>query len=112
MTTMLIVHGGPEDGAVIPILKPRVAMGSLEDSDIYVVGPGVSPRHAEIFWSGAGYYLTNLNKGNKTRLNHRDIGEIWFLLRNGDRVQLGNSPVSHELAGLEPKDESRIKGQS
>ncbi len=102
MNPMLIVHGGPDDGAAIPIAKPRLAMGSLTGSDVHIDGPGVLPRHAEIFWGGAGYYLTNLIKGNKTRLNHRDIGEIKYLLRNGDYVRLGNSPVSHELTGLEP----------
>ena len=102
MNPMLIVHGGPDDGAAIPISKPMLAMGSLFDSDVHIEGPGVLPKHAEIFWGGSGYYLTNLNKNNRTCLNHRDIGDIKYLLRNGDRVRLGSSSVSHELTGLEP----------
>ncbi len=101
MGPILIVHGGPDDGAAIPISKAKLAMGSLSDSDVRIDGPGVLPRHAEIFWGGAGYYLTSLDKGNKTSLNHRDIGEIKYLLKNGDRVRLGDSRVSHELSRLE-----------
>ena len=102
MNPMLIVYGGPDDGAAIPISKPMLVIGSLIDSDVHVEGPGVLPKHAEIFWGGTGYYLTNLNKHNKTCLNHSDIGEIKYLLRNGDRVRLGNSSVCLELTGLEP----------
>ncbi len=105
MPPVLIVHGGREDGTVIPMIKERLDMGSLSDADIYVTGPGVSLRHAEISWSGAGYYLADLNDGYKTSLNHRDIGGVRYLLRNGDRVQLGDSPVSHELGGLEPNSQ-------
>lgn len=101
MPPVLIVHGGREDGTVIPIIKERLDMGSLSGADIYVTGLGVSPRHAEISWSGAGYYLANLNQGFKTSLNHRDIGGVRYLLRNGDRIRLGDSPLSHELVGLE-----------
>ena len=45
---ILIVHGGPEDGAKIHISKGTLTMGSLSDNDIVVEGNGVSRRHAEI----------------------------------------------------------------
>ena len=92
---VLLVQGGPQDGANIPILKATVIMGFLTDNDIVVGGPGVSRRHAEIFGTDRGYYLRDLGITNHTFVNHREIGEREYLLRDGDEIQLADSDVVH-----------------
>ena len=92
---MLLVHGGPQDGAAIPILKHRVTFGSLPDNDFVVGGTWVHLRHAEIFGTNTGYYLRDLAMVNRTFVNRRDIGDTEYLLRHGDRIQLGDSTIFH-----------------
>jgi pSer/pThr/pTyr-binding forkhead associated (FHA) protein len=91
----LIVYGGPEDGAAIPILKRNITMGCLPDNDIVVDGDGVARRHAEIFQTRAGYYLRDLGVANPTFLNRHDIGGLEQPLRHGDRIQLARSTILH-----------------
>ena len=95
----LMVQGGPKDGAEIPILKPKITMGSLPGNDIVVEGIGVSERHAEIFRRNDGHYLRDLGVVHPTFVNRRDIGETQYLLHQGDRIQLAYSSVTHEFNG-------------
>ena len=94
-STVLMVHGGLEDGADIPIFKPKVTMGSLSDNDIVVEGLGVSGRHAEILGRNDNHYLRDLGVVHPTYVNQRNIGYKEHLLQHGDRIQLASSTVTH-----------------
>ena len=97
----LIVHGGPQDGATIPIWKSAIIMGSLPDNDIVVVGPLVSRRHAEIVRMDAGFYIWDLGISNGTFVNQQHIGEMTYLLKHGDQIRLANSNISHIFSYVE-----------
>ena len=106
-STALLVHGGPEDGAGIPILKSRVTMGALPDNDITVFGPGVAGRHAEIFGRNNRHFLRDLGVVHRTYVNQRAIGNMEYMLQHGDRIQLAFSTVSHLFSsGNRPLDHS------
>ena len=97
-STGLMVHGGPDDGAAVPILRPTVTMGCLPDNDIVIEGTGVSGRHAEILGTNHGHFLRRLHTSNATFVNRRAIGNMKYLLRHGDRIQLAYSTVNHVFA--------------
>lgn len=106
---MLLVYGGPQDGAAIPILKRKATFGSLPDNDFVIDGIGVHRRHAEIFGSSTGYYLKDLAMVNCTFVNRRDIGDTDYLLRHGDRIHLGDSTIFHVfMVGNQPVTKSRF----
>jgi len=97
----LIVHGGPQDGATIPIWKSAITMGSLPDNDIVVVGPLVSRRHAEIVRMDAGFYIWDLGISNGTFVNQQHIGEMTYLLKHGDQIRLANHNIYHVFSYVE-----------
>ncbi len=97
-STVLMVHGGPDDGAAVPILGPNVTMGCFPDDDIVTEGTGVSGRHAEILGTNDGHFLRCLHTSNATFVNRRAIGSMKYLLRHGDRIQLAYSTVNHVFA--------------
>ena len=90
----LVVCGGPDDGATIPIDKPIIMAGHLPDNDVVLEGPGISRRHAEIVATDTGYYLRDLGPANRTYVNTHEIGETEYLLGDGDQIRLGDSRVS------------------
>ena len=100
-TLLMVVHGGRDDGEVIPISKPKVTMGRFPDNDILVEGTGVSGRHAEILATNDGHFLRRLDAVNATFVNRREIGNVKYLLQHGDRIQLAYSTVTHVIAGTQ-----------
>ena len=97
----LIVQGGPQDGANIPIRKPAITMGCLPDSDIVIDGPRVSRRHAEIVRLDAGFHIWDLGITNGTFVNHNHIGETTYSLQHGDQIRLADSNIFHIFSNAE-----------
>lgn len=91
---VLIVIGGPDDGAAVPIAKRTITMGRLPDNDVVINEPGVSRRHAEIVGTVRGYYLRDVGIPNRTFVNGRDIEGTEHPLSEGDRIRLALSNVS------------------
>ena len=65
-------------------------MGRADFVDIKVRGFFVSGLQAKIIKEPDGFYLVNLGKGGKTRLNGEPISDRQPL-RNDDLVQVGKS---------------------
>ena len=97
----LIVHGGPQDGATIPIWKSAITMGCLPDNDIVIDGPRVSRRHAEIVRTEAGFHIWGLGISNGTFVNQRHIGEMTYPLQHGDQIRLAHSNIYHVFSYIE-----------
>ena len=90
----LFVRGGAKDGATVPILHERIAMGSLRDNDLVFEEPGVSRRHAEIFRTDGGYHLIDLADTQTTFVNGASIGQTEHVLQDGDEIRLAKSSMS------------------
>ena len=91
---VLFVSGGAKDGASVPMLKERIAMGSLPDNDFVFDEPGVGRRHAEIFRADSGYQVRDLADSNSTLVNGNAIGQTEHVLQDGDEIRLAKSSVS------------------
>ena len=90
----LVVEGGPQDQETIPLQGRTTTMGRQPDNDAFVPEPGVSRHHAEIVGTDAGYCLRDLYSTNGTLVNKKKVPEGEYLLKDGDRIQLGSSGVS------------------
>jgi hypothetical protein len=88
------VRGGAKDGATVPILQERIAMGSLADNDLVFEEHGVSRRHAEIFRADGGYQLIDLADTQNTFVNSASIGQTEHELQDGDEIRLAKSSMS------------------
>ncbi|MDA8217145.1 MAG: DUF3662 and FHA domain-containing protein [Dehalococcoidales bacterium] len=81
------LHWAEED-RVFPLPPKPVTIGRSIDNDLIIEDASVSRHHAEISFQAGHFSLTDLQSTNGTRVNRRRI--IATLLKDGDRVQLGN----------------------
>ena len=84
----LIIEGGPREDEVIQ-LGPTVTFGREESNDIVVDDGSASRTHAEIIQTDEGYALRDLRSTNGTFVNQEKLGGEDYLLKDGDRIQLG-----------------------
>ena len=76
---------------------PSFELGRDRACHAAVDGPGVEPRHAALERTLGGVLLRDLDTAAGTRVNGRRVREI--VLRDKDRVQLGEGPVLRYRAG-------------
>jgi hypothetical protein len=88
------VKDGPSKGAVYSMQDEVITIGRDNDAHIQIMDQGVSRRHAEIFCVGEMYFLRDLGSRNGTYVNDERISEE--LLREGDRVRIGQTTLTFE----------------
>ncbi len=81
--------GVPSPGERLPLGSVTV-LGRSPESDIIILDPYVSARHAEIVLAGAGFILRDLGSANGTYVNGRRLRRK-RVLRRGDRLELGDT---------------------
>ena len=82
------MEGGPEDGKLVA-LGTTTTMGRESDNDLVVPEAQVSRNHAEIVLTEQGYCIRDLSNTNGTFVNRQRVTEQDFLLKEGDRINLG-----------------------
>jgi hypothetical protein len=85
----LHIKHGPQAGKKIALRKLPAVIGRDPRSDIYINGPSVIGRHAQIFAERNGYYLMDL--GGETFVNGHPVKGSAVVLNPGDIVRLGKS---------------------
>ena len=107
----LTIHGGSRQGVFVHIRKITTTVGRHHDSDVVIDDPSISRRHAEITYSGEGYFVSDIGSKNGTFVNQDNIGKSQRRLENGDEitfvpVRLPGSfriPISRMWCGKTPK---------
>lgn len=90
----LVVKGGPNGGATVPLSGGGLVLGRGPDNDLDIDDETVSPRHAAIMQSPDGYVLRDLGLANGTYVNRDEVGHREHLLKHGDKVRLAGSEPS------------------
>jgi hypothetical protein len=85
----LVVIQKGQDGRAFPLVKERVIIGRLAESDVVVTDPGVSRRHAEVRRENGEFVISDLGSMNGTMVNEATIGER--TLKPGDRITIGRT---------------------
>ena len=85
---VLLVRGGPNDGATVALAEGMATMGRLVINDIMVDEPGVSREHAGVGGDSEGYWIKDLGSRNGTFVNGERVGAEPRRLRNMDRIEL------------------------
>ncbi len=84
----LIVLGGPNDGATVPV-SGSVTMGSGEFNSVRLDDPGVQPSHAQLDLTGDGsLWVTDLS-GGRTLVDDAPVSQVE--LPNGSRLRVGGT---------------------
>ena len=84
----LIIKNGPVSGEEFEI-NGDIVVGRGTMTDIVIIDPTISRRHAMVALADDRYVVSDLQSGNGTRVNGMAIHEP-TPLRDGDEVQFGN----------------------
>ncbi|MBJ80366.1 MAG: Fis family transcriptional regulator [Myxococcales bacterium] len=87
-----IVHHQGENLTRSALFKNLTRVGSDSDADLCLIGDGVAQDHAHIMREQDGYYIGSLGRGRSVVLNGKKVKR--GLLRNGDRIELGESVLT------------------
>ena len=90
----LLVQGGSNSGATMPLSQRPITLGRRTDNDIVVDEETVSRRHALIMETPAGFVIRDLNTTNGTYVNRDKVGADEQVLRHGDRIKLAGSKIT------------------
>lgn len=101
---VLRITSGEHTGKIHSLEDDRVVLG--RDGTLALDDQGVSRQHAEVFRIGELYFIQDLKSRNGTFVNEHRI-EDQELLRNGDRIHLGNTVLVFEDSYARPND-SRV----
>lgn len=86
------------DGREFPVGADPVVLGRHSTADIWLQGPSISRRHAEIRLTPEGCLLADLSV-NGTLLNGQRITEARLLL-SGDLIRVGDHELRYEPAAM------------
>ena len=90
----LTIHGGSRHGVVVHIRKITTTVGRHHHSDVVIDDPSISRRHAEITYSGEGYFVSDIGSKNGTFVNQDNIGKSQRRLENGDEITFGPGEIA------------------
>ena len=90
----LTIHGGSRHGVVVHIRKTTTTVGRHHSSDVVIDDPSVSRRHAEITYSGDGYFVSDLGSKNGSFVNQDNIGNSQHSLVDGDEITFGPGEIT------------------
>ena len=96
----LRIKNGPEKGRVFKLTDDHTTIGRDVSVGVQINDHGASREHAEVFKIGEMFFIRDQGSRNGTYINDEDIKEE--LLREGDRIQVGNT-----ILVFESKEESR-----
>ncbi len=90
----LVVKTGRRAGLEAPVLD-SVRLGSYDGCDIYLPGdPSIAAEHARIVKSADGFQVVPV--GGVTWVGGQQITSAGYVLKHGDKVQLGSTIVEFE----------------
>jgi hypothetical protein len=81
----------------------EITVGRLSSNQLMVNDPKASSRHATISAAGQGYRITDLGSTNGTFVNEQRLSpNAPFTLNPGDRIRVGDTTFTYEVAGAAP----------
>src|SRR5215213_9045285 len=85
----LVAIAGPRSGEVLPVSAPELTIGRDPSNGLCLADLSLSRRHCAITLDGPAARIRDLRSSNGTFVNGMQISD--HLLRDGDRIQLGES---------------------
>jgi pSer/pThr/pTyr-binding forkhead associated (FHA) protein len=77
-----------------PITQHETNIGKAAHNHIVLTDPTVSNAHAILIARGGGYSIADLGSRNGTFVNGERLGPHAHVLRHGDTIQLGQTPLT------------------
>ena len=90
----LVVELGPRPGARHR-LAAQNTLGRTQSADIVVPSDQISRRHADVFALEGEFWIADLGSTNMTKVNRVPLGTKSHLLKNGDKISIGDVLLSY-----------------
>ena len=101
---------GPIKGAVFQLAQEDVTVGRQTSSQLCIGDPSVSRQHCIIQQSSDGFRIRDLGSNNGTFVNGKQVEEC--LLREGDRIRIGDTVLSYGTGGAPLPDNGVVANSS
>jgi FHA domain len=102
---VLVAVGGPMKGQRYPINKSNYRVGRNPSNDLCAAADdSVSSNHASLRYENGGLFVYDQGSLNGTFLNEQRVSGTPAMVRQGDRIRLGESVF--EVAGAAPDSRS------
>ena len=99
---LTVIRPDGSEGAVIPLTDQGVVLGRDSDFAVLADDPFLSPRHAEIRYTGGGFELHDLDSVNGVFWRLRDDVE----LQHGDMLRVGQELIEYQdFSKVDPVDD-------
>jgi Ca-activated chloride channel family protein len=92
---VLVVEKGPKEGERFE-LGPRNTLGRTPSADITLPSAQISRLHADIFFLGGDYYVSDLGSTNPTAVNGKRLAQGPHKLAGGDLITIGDVELRFE----------------
>lgn len=111
----LTILDGPDTGQEFELKKSEIILGRDPACDLVFPSPGVSRRHARIFFEDGEYMIEDLGSRNGTIVNNKRLSNP-LSLQDGDNFYLGNAihltfTAPHRVADQTKVDELDVTQQ-
>lgn len=93
----------------VPLVRPIISIGRMEDNDIVLSDPQASRHHVMLRWAPGGYEVVDLTSINGTTLQGQPLRGS-APLAPGQSFRIGATEFT--LEALQPEDIERMGGQS
>jgi len=93
----------------VPLVRPIISIGRMEDNDIVLSDPQASRHHVILRWAPGGYEIVDLTSINGTTLQGQPLRGS-APLAPGQSFRIGSTEFT--LEALQPEDIEQMGGQS
>ncbi len=101
----LVVLAGSDRGREFPLEAASITVGRGVENDVILTDISVSRKHLRIESENGRHYLVDLESGNGTLVNDEEVRGR-RLLKNADRLELGNTVLRINCPELPAVDEA------
>jgi len=105
---LLVIQEGPSTGKTYPLEGDEILIGREPDCTFQIDSPGISRRHARLYFQNNQYLLEDLGSSNGTFVNGERISDP-HVCKNGDIITLGKLIQLEYRAGLPPVSATMIE---
>jgi GAF domain-containing protein len=92
---LLYILSGPSAGDTYEVKDGTTLVGRGPDSDLQIIEPSISRKHARLILSGERLLIEDLGSQNGTQLNGHPVGSYYQIeVKEGDFISLGSVLMS------------------
>ncbi len=112
MAEIFLTYATPDGSKEIAIEHERTTFGRTDQADYRLDDEGLSRLHASVYRDGDRIWIVDENSTNGSFVNGERVGGSGTILKNGDRIKIGNqTQITVKIADEKSAPPSAISNQ-